>query len=99
MVARHGGAGGFALEVQSNPRYVVLLEDGTYVLYARTHPDVDELRLVEALVCAAGKSGWMVRMKTRLADGLAPIIELVQPLNRPHVAFDAAVALFMMKSQ
>lgn len=74
-----------------DPRWIVLVEDGRYVILGRDRePTSDDLAGVERTMLTQKLAGWLAIMsQSEHADGTPEILE-VRPLAAPSGSFDLA---------
>jgi hypothetical protein len=79
----------------SDPRWVILLEDGRYNLLGRhTEPTEADIMRAEGAMMAAGARGWLAIMdRSEFATG-KPIFSMVKEIGKPATLFDDAVRTF-----
>lgn len=78
-----------------DPRWVILLEDGSYNLLGRhTEPTEAEIARAESTMMAAGVRGWLAIMdRSEFAPG-KPVFSMVKEIGKPATLFDDAVWTF-----
>lgn len=78
-----------------DPRWVILLEDGSYNLLGRhTEPTEAEIVRAESAMATAGVRGWLAIMdRSEFAPG-KPVFSMVREIGEPVILFDEAVRAF-----
>jgi hypothetical protein len=81
-----------------DPRWIILLEDGSYSTIGRhRQPDDDDISRAEQSLERAGVAGWLAVMSQSAHSPGAPEVLAVRPLRAPASSFEDSKKLLLAR--